>query len=114
VGDVTPTVYSPILFRLTEIYMNLCEVAARMRLQMNFRQKSDMRESLTQFRVLFYEMYYLVRIKEGFDEDLSKKIEAWQTVSFPSSDAPARFYTDSLKLFDDTTVVLKNMGLVKL
>ena len=112
-GDVTTVEYSPILFRLTEIYMNLCEVAADMRLQMNFKRRADMRESLTQFRRLFYELYYLVRIKEGFDEDLSKEIEEWQRVTF-TSDVPMKFYLDSLSLFDRTTVVMKNMGLVKL
>lgn len=113
-GDVTSTAYSPILFRLTEIYMDLCSVTAKMRLQMNFKQRSEARESLKQFRGLFYEMYYLVRIKDGFDEDISRRIEAWQRVSFQNHDVPPQFYADSLKLFDDITVVMRNMGLVKL
>jgi hypothetical protein len=111
--DVTSLEFSPILYRLTYLYMELCGVVAQLQVHINYKQRPEMRDTMITFRRIFYELYYLVRIKEGVSQELVAKIEKWKRVSF-QGDTPFQYYVDSIKLFDSLTKEMRGLDILKL
>ena len=112
-AEVNSIEQSPILYKSTYLYMELCDLAAKLRLEINYNQRAEMRNTIKLFRQKFYELYYLVRIQDQFDKDLKKEIEKWQTTSF-KKDIPFKFYIDTLKLFDKLSISLEDLNIIKL
>lgn len=112
-AEVNSIEQSPILYKSTYLYMDLCDLAAKLRIEINYKQRAEMRNTIKLFRQKFYELYYLVRIQEMFDKDLKVEIEKWQKITF-EKDIPFKFYLDTLKLFDKLSIALEDLNIIKL
>lgn len=70
-------------------------------MQINYNQKSELRNTFQTFRYCMIELYLLVKEnKELKDNIILKKINKWRKINCLRI-KDMRLYSDSLKLFDD-------------
>jgi len=114
-GDTTSIEQSPLLYKATFLYMDLCETASYIQTKLNNRQYADALGKLEHFRLMFSELYYLTQtmtdFSNKFDKDVQKTFAKWEKRVY-SKENPIRYCRYTLDVFRITCLEICNMGIV--
>lgn len=105
---------SPIIKRTIQLYLSVCQLAATMQTQLNYKEMQDIRLTFKDFRYCIYEMYYLLIDSYDFDQKLRGDLEKWGAVNMVSAKNEKDFYIESLGLFKFFKAELNRLSIISM
>lgn len=98
--------------RVTFLYLDLCKIAATIKIQLKYKRNSEVRESFKIFRYCMYELFFLTENDKEFSEDVKNEFNTWDKTNFSKSNE-FLYYSDSITVFQHLKAHLIKLKLIE-